>query len=52
MRAVQHERGDRILRAAEARLVEREERETGLHADRNGADVVAPEYSSALTSKE
>ena len=43
MRAAQHQRRERIMRAGKARLVEREQREVGLPADFDAADVVAPE---------
>ena len=43
MRAAQHQRRERIVRAGKARLVEREQREVGLPPDLDLADVVAPE---------
>ena len=43
VRAAEHERGERIVRAGKSRLVEREQREIRLHARREPADVVAPQ---------
>src|SRR5271156_3508315 len=43
MSAAQHECREWILRAAEARLVEREQREIGLEPDRDATDIVTPE---------
>ena len=43
MRAAQHQRGERIVRAGEARLVEREQREVRLIALLDPADVGAAE---------
>jgi len=43
MGAAQHERRQRVVRAGEARLVEPEQRQIGLQAGGDAAEVVAAE---------
>ena len=43
VRAAQDKRGERVAGAGEAQLVQIVEGEVGLHADRDGTDVVAPQ---------